>query len=110
MEPKKYPQVDTLGFPCGSACKESACNAGDLVSIPGLARSPGEGKGYTPQNSGLENSMGCRVHGVTELDTTERLSLSLPCYFLPSSPSLLSGLWVNVILEERDGQCVCFMA
>ena len=73
-----------LGFPGGSAGKESACNAGDLGSIPGLARSPGEGKGYTPQNSGLENSMGCRVHGVTELDTTERLSLSLPCYdFLP---------------------------
>ena len=37
-----------LGFPCDSAGKESACNAGDLGSIPGLGRSPGEGKGYTP--------------------------------------------------------------
>ena len=34
-----------LDFPCGSAGKESACNAGDLVLIPGLERSPGEGKG-----------------------------------------------------------------
>ena len=33
-------------FPCGSAGKESACNAGDLGLIPGLGRSPGEGKGY----------------------------------------------------------------
>ena len=40
-----------LGFPCGSAGKESACNAGDLGSIPGLGRSPGEGKGYPLQYS-----------------------------------------------------------
>ena len=35
-----------MGFPCGSAGKESACHVGDLGSIPGLGRSPGEGKGY----------------------------------------------------------------
>ena len=57
-----------LGFPCVSAGKESACNAGDLGSIPGLGRSPGEGKGYLAwsipgQYSGLENSMDCIVHG-----------------------------------------------
>jgi len=46
-----------LYFPCGSAGKESTCNAGDLGSIPGLGRSPGEGKGYPLQYSGLENSM-----------------------------------------------------
>ena len=46
-----------LGFPCGSAGKESACNKGDLGSIPGLERSPGEGRGYPLQYSGLENSM-----------------------------------------------------
>ena len=45
-----------LGFPCGSAGKESACNVGDLGLIPGLGRSPGEGKGYPLQYSGLENS------------------------------------------------------
>ena len=41
-----------LGFPCGSAAKESACNAGDLGSIPGLGRSPGEGIGYPLQYFG----------------------------------------------------------
>ena len=54
-----------LGFPCGSAGKESACNAGDLGLIPGLGRSPGEGKGYPLQQSGLENSMDCIDHGVS---------------------------------------------
>ena len=53
-----------LGFPGGSDCKESACNVGDLGSIPGLGRSPGEGNGYPLQCSGLENSMDCIVHGV----------------------------------------------
>ena len=43
----------------GSAGKESACNAGDLGLIPGLGRSPGEGKGYPLQCSGLENSVDC---------------------------------------------------
>ena len=55
-----------LSFPCGSARKESACNAGDLGSNPGLGRSPGEGKGYPLQYSGLENSTDCIVHGVTK--------------------------------------------
>ena len=53
------------GFPGGSADKESACSAGDLGLIPGLGRSPGEGKGYPLQYSGLENSMDCTVHKVT---------------------------------------------
>jgi len=58
-----------LGFPCGSAGKESVHNAGDLGSIPGLGRSPGEGKGYLLQYSGLENSMDCIVHGVAKSHT-----------------------------------------
>ena len=58
-----------------SAGKESTCNVGDLVSIPGLGKSPGEGKGYPLQYSGLENSMDCIIHGVAESDTTERLLL-----------------------------------
>ena len=65
------------GFPGASAGKESACNAGDLGSISGLGRSPGEGKGYPLQYSGLENSMDCIVHGIAESGTTERLSLHL---------------------------------
>ena len=73
----KLPTPVFLGFPFGSAGKESACNAEDLGSIPGLGRSPGEGKGYPLQYSGLENSMDCIVHGVAESDTTEQLSLSL---------------------------------
>ena len=54
------------GFPGGSTGKDSACNAGDLGSIPGLGRSPGEGNGYPLQYSGLENSMDYTVHGVTK--------------------------------------------
>ena len=54
------------GFPCGSAGKESAYNVGDVGSIPGLGRSPGEGKGYPLQFCGLENSMDYTVHGVTK--------------------------------------------
>ena len=52
--------------PYGSAGKESACNVGDLGSIPGLGGSPGKGKGYPFQYSGLENSMDYIVHGVTK--------------------------------------------
>ena len=56
-----------LGLPCGSAGKESACNVGDLGSIPELGRYPGERKGYPLQYSGLENSMDCIVYGVTKI-------------------------------------------
>ena len=53
-------------FPGGSDGKETACDAGDLGSIPGLGRSPGEGKGYPFQYSGLENPTDCTVHGVAK--------------------------------------------
>ena len=62
----RLPTPIFLGFPCGSAGKESTCSAGDLGSIPELGRSPGEGKGYPLQYSGLENSMDCVVHRVTK--------------------------------------------
>ena len=64
-----------MGFPGGSGGKESACNAGDLGSIPGLGTSPGEENGYPLQCSCLENSMdrgslvGYTVHGVTKSET-----------------------------------------
>ena len=58
-----------MGFPGGSAGKESTCNAGDLGSVAGLGRSPGERKGYPLQYSGLENSMDCVVHGVAKSRT-----------------------------------------
>ena len=81
-----------LGFPCGSAGKESTHNAGDLGSIPGLGRSPGKGKGYPLHYSALENSLDS-PWSRNELDTTERLPLSL-CPFsawlsYSSSPAVL---------------------
>ena len=80
----RLPTPVFLGFPYGSAGKESACNMGDLGLIPGLGRSSGERKGYPFQYSGLENSMDCIVHGVTKSRT--RLSASLS--FCSLSPHL----------------------
>ena len=65
----RLPTPVFLGFPCGSVGKESACNAGDLGLILALGRSPGEGKGYPLQYSGLENSMDSIIHGVTKSRT-----------------------------------------
>ena len=56
-----------------SAGKESACNAGDPSLISGSGRSPGEGKGYPLQYSGLENSMDYIVHGVAKSQTWLRV-------------------------------------
>ena len=61
----------SLGFPGGSDGEESACNAGDLGSIPGSGRSPGEGNGYPLQYSCLKNSVNrgvwrATVHGVAK--------------------------------------------
>ena len=56
-----------MGFPGGSGGKESVCNAGDMGLITGLGRSPGDS--YPFQYSGLENSMDCAVHGVSESQT-----------------------------------------
>ena len=63
-----------ISFPGGSHGKESSCNAGDLGLISGSGRSPGEGKGYPLQYSGLENPMDrgawqATVHGVAESQT-----------------------------------------
>ena len=66
---EKTPSLEEKGFPGGSAGKESACNVGDLDLIPGLGRSPGEGKGYPLQDSGLENSKDCIVQGVAKSQT-----------------------------------------
>ena len=71
-----------MGFPIGSAGKESSCNAGDLGSIPGLGRSPGEENGYPFQYSGLENSMDSIVYVY---------SLSLPHIEGPPWPRDIEG-------------------
>ena len=83
----------------GSDGKDSACNAGDLGLIPGSGRSPGEGKGYTLQYYCLENPMDREawqagsVHGVTELEVTEQLTLSYmyACVFTYACGGLASG-------------------
>ena len=68
-----------MGFPAGSEVRASACSAGDLGSVPGWGRSPGEGNGNPLQYSCLEDFMDrgawqATVHGVAEeLDTTEQL-------------------------------------
>ena len=61
-----------LGFPGGSDGKESACNAGDLCSIPGVGSSSGEGNGYPLQYSCLENSMDRRAWRATVHETAKR--------------------------------------
>ena len=65
----RLPTPVFLGFPCGSAGKESACSVKDLGSIPGLETSPGEEKGKMLQYSGLENAMDCIAHGVAKSPT-----------------------------------------
>ena len=65
----RLPTPVFLGFPCGSAGKESICKEGDLGLIPGLGRSPGEGKGCPSQYSGLENSMDCMDYELTKTQT-----------------------------------------
>ena len=72
-----------MGFPCGSAGKESACHAGDLGSIPGLGSFPGVGNGLPTSVSlpgefhGQRSLVGYSPWGRTESDTTEQLRLSL---------------------------------
>ena len=79
----------SMGFPCGSAGKESACSVGDLGSIPGFGRSPGEGKGYPLQYSGLENSMDSIVRGAAK------------------SQTWLSNFHLSQSKKGWDKKCVC---
>ena len=97
-----------LGFPCGSDSKDSACNVGDLGSIPGLGRSPGGGHGNPLQYSCLENPHGQRSlvgyspWGLKDLDMTEwqttHIGVILP-YWLEYSESNGQGFVL-------PGQCL----
>ena len=80
-----------LGFPADSDGKAFVCNAGNLGSIPGLGRSPGEGKGYPLQYSDLENSMDCIVHGVA------KSQIPLSDFHLLTRASLIAQLVKNLL-------------
>ena len=84
----RLPTPVFLGFPCGSAGKESACNVGELGLIPALGRSPGEGKDCPLQYSGLENSIDCMIYGVAESDTT--------------------NFYFHFYFINHLGKCICF--
>ena len=101
-----------MGFPDSSVGKESICNTGDLGLIPGLGRSPGEGKGYSLQYSGLENSTDRIVHGVakswtqlsefhfTLMHHTRRYSLSVsPTHLILTLITRLKGSFSTVKLS-----------
>ena len=98
----RLPTLVVLGFPCGSAGKDSNCNAGDLGLNPGLGRSLEKGKGYPLQDSGLENSMDYIVHGVAKrLIQLSNFHFHFPvdCFLVSfggfcSSAWLLNGCWV----------------
>ena len=76
-----------MGFPGDSDSKESACNVGDLGSVPGLGRSPGEGIGYPLQYSRLENPMDYIVHGVLKIWTQlSNFHFHFKVDFRPKSP------------------------
>ena len=100
-----------MGFPGDSVGKESACNVGDLGSIPRLRRSPGEGKGYPLQYSGLENPMDCVVHGVTKSQTWlsdfhkgDKAKGGSKLQSLSSYPSRYVDLWNNTKGQHRDSR------
>ena len=113
----KLPHLRTSwGFPCGSADIESDCNVGVLGLIPALGRSPGEGKGYPLQYSGLEYSMDCIVHGAGKSQTqlsdfhfpehlkiVERLGTSF-CLFSVLSADERTKMTVESPAGQRPGQ------
>ena len=102
--------IDILGFPDSSVGKESACNVGDLGLIPELGRSPGEGKGYLFQYSGLENSMDCTVHGVAKSwtrlsDFHRKETVSLEKWqsgsWEPLQDAVFPGSWLESAMPEQ---------
>ena len=103
----------TSGFPCGLDGKASACNAGDLGSIPGSGRSPGEGNGNPLQYSCLENSMDggawwTTVHGVAKSRTRNNFTftfhfLAKPCLTLttPWTVARQASLFMRFSRQEN---------
>ena len=104
----RLPTPVFLGFTCGSAGKESTCNAGDLSLISGLGKSPEEGKGYPLQYFGLENSMDYTVaKSRTQLsDWTELTELNI---LLPGSLMAMFSVCFNMGEGSRELSGVCFI-
>ena len=104
----RLPTPVFLGFPGGSVGKESACSVGDLGSIPGLGKSPGEERGY-PQYSGpgefrrLYSPWCCK-----ELDTTKRLSFSL--YVLHMYTYCTCFIIINFGMLTHSYLCCCLLS
>ena len=107
-----------------SASKESACIAGDLGSIPGLGRSPGEGNSYPLQYSGLKNFIDCIVHGVakswTRLSDFHFHPFRISPFEIRNSPFCLKFLplvkqqgflrhFMNVLWKNKKYFCVCII-
>ena len=87
---------------CGSAGKESTCNAEDVGLNSGLGRST-EGKGYPLQYSGLENPIDYSLWGCKELDATEQLSLDFVHVYLNQNTGNFINIQNFVFLDE----CLC---
>ena len=110
------PPSPFLGFPGGPAGKESTCNEGDMGSIPGVGRSPGEGNGNPLQYSYLEDPMDggawwAAVHGVaksrTQLSTHAHTHRRVVCASkMGANPSSLSGKQKSASLAP----CLCSLA
>ena len=112
----RLPTPVFLGFPGGSAGKESACNAGDLGSIPGWGRPPEEGNDYSLQYSGLEKSTDCIVHGVANSQTGMSpndilINVSAKTLFMLTSvlfpkkvdlPQRCSNAWRHLRLSQHE--------
>ena len=96
----QWPPPVFLGFPCDSAGKESACNVGDLGSIPGLGRSTGEGNSYPTQYSGPQNYTDWTVHGVAKSRTWLEVTFT-SLQWLGLMFSLLLRVQVQILVQER---------
>ena len=97
-------------FPSGSDGKESICNAGDLGSIPGSGRSPGEGNGNPLQYSCLENLMDrgawwATVHGVTK-SRTWLSDFTFTFFLLPSPPVIQASVFWNFKRMLSNGSTI----
>ena len=111
----------TVSFPNRSVGKESTCSAGNPSLIPGMGRSPGEGKGCPLQYSGLENSMDCIVHAVAKSRTRLRdfhfhplqYSWALLVAQMVKNPSAMQETWVQSLAWENpleEGMATCILA